>query len=105
MIDNPDFKDDPELYVFPSLKYLGIELWQVKSGTLFDNILVSDDPEYAKKVAEETWGKHKDAEKEAFEAEEKKNDEEESKDEEDEDTTDETEEPEEEEDNEEHDEL
>ena len=51
MIDNPDFKDDPELYVFPSLKYLGIELWQVKSGTLFDNILVSDDPEYAKTVA------------------------------------------------------
>lgn len=33
---------------------------QVKSGTLFDNILVSNDPEYAKKLAEETWGKNKD---------------------------------------------
>ena len=33
---------------------------QVKSGTLFDNVLVSDDLEYAKKLAEETWGKHKD---------------------------------------------
>lgn len=33
---------------------------QVKSGTLFDNVLISDDPEYAKKVAEETWGKQKD---------------------------------------------
>lgn len=33
---------------------------QVKSGTMFDNVLVSDDPEYAKKLAEETWGKHKD---------------------------------------------
>lgn len=32
----------------------------MKSGTLFDNILVSDDPEYAKKLAEETWGKNKD---------------------------------------------
>lgn len=32
---------------------------QVKSGTLFDNVLVSDDPEYAKKFAEETWGKNK----------------------------------------------
>ncbi|KAH9622945.1 hypothetical protein KSS87_016692 [Heliosperma pusillum] len=29
MIDNPDFKDDPEFYVFPSLKYVGIELCQV----------------------------------------------------------------------------
>lgn len=32
----------------------------MKSGTLFDNVLLSDDPEYAKKVAEETWGKQKD---------------------------------------------
>ena len=24
-----DFKDDPELYVFPKLKYVGVELWQV----------------------------------------------------------------------------
>ncbi|PPD83374.1 hypothetical protein GOBAR_DD19698 [Gossypium barbadense] len=63
MIDNPDFKDDPDLYVFPSLKYVGIELWQVKSGTMFDNILVADDVEYAKKLAEETWGKQKDESK------------------------------------------
>ena len=33
---------------------------QVKSRTLFDNILVCDDPKYAKKLADETWGKHKD---------------------------------------------
>ncbi|KAE9446655.1 hypothetical protein C3L33_21452, partial [Rhododendron williamsianum] len=81
MIDNPDFKDDPDIYVYPSLKYVGIELWQVKSGTLFDNVLICDDPEYAKKLAEETWGKQKDAEKAAFDEEEKKKEEEESKDE------------------------
>ena len=33
---------------------------QVKSRTLFDNILVCDDLEYAKKLVDETWGKHKD---------------------------------------------
>ncbi|XP_020240461.1 calreticulin [Cajanus cajan] len=80
LIDNPDFKDDPDLYVFPNLKYVGIELWQVKSGTLFDNVLITDDPEYAKQLAEETWGKQKDAEKAAFEEAEKKKEEEESKD-------------------------
>ena len=32
----------------------------MKSGTLFDNVLVTDDPEYAKQFAEETWGKQKD---------------------------------------------
>ncbi|PQP96100.1 calreticulin [Prunus yedoensis var. nudiflora] len=79
LIDNPEFKDDPELYVFPNLKYVGIELWQVKSGTLFDNILITDEPEYAKQLAEETWGKQKDAEKAAFEELEKKLQEEESK--------------------------
>ncbi|XXG79136.1 hypothetical protein AAC387_Pa09g0274 [Persea americana] len=72
MIDNPDFKDDPDIYIYPNLKYVGIELWQVKSGTLFDNVLVCDDPEYAKKFAEETWGKNKKAESEAFEEEEQK---------------------------------
>ena len=32
---------------------------QVKSGTLFDNIIITDDPALAKTFAEETWGKHK----------------------------------------------
>ncbi|XP_031498693.1 calreticulin [Nymphaea colorata] len=79
IIDNPDFKDDPDIYVFRNLKYVGIELWQVKSGTLFDNILLTDDPEYARKFAEETWGKLKDGEKAAFDEEEKRKKEEEEK--------------------------
>jgi len=78
LIDNPDYKDDPYIYAFDSLKHIGIELWQVKSGTLFDNILITDDPEYAKKFAEETWAKLKDAEKAAFDEAEKKRLEEES---------------------------
>ncbi|KAF3445862.1 hypothetical protein FNV43_RR11039 [Rhamnella rubrinervis] len=51
---------------------------KVKSRTLFDNVLNNDDPEYAK---EETWTKHKDAEKAAFDKVEKKREEEETKDE------------------------
>ncbi|CAK9152910.1 unnamed protein product [Ilex paraguariensis] len=78
MIDNPDFKDDPDIYVYHHLRYVGIELWQVKSGTLFDNVLVCDDPEYAKQLAEDTWGKHKDAEQIAFDEAEKRREEEES---------------------------
>ncbi|XP_002976041.2 calreticulin isoform X3 [Selaginella moellendorffii] len=77
--DNPEFEDDPDLYVFPNLKYIGIELWQVKSGTLFDNILVCDDPEYARSVAEATWGANKDLEKEAFDESEKRRQEQEEK--------------------------
>lgn len=38
----------------------------MKSGSIFDNILVTDDVEYAKKFAEDTWGAMKDAEKAMF---------------------------------------
>merc|ERR1712100_413808 len=52
-IDNPDFVDDPELYaVIKDNGLVGFELWQVKAGSIFDNILVCDDPEFAKAEAE-----------------------------------------------------
>lgn len=68
MIDNPDFKDDKEVYLLPPLKFVGFELWQVKSGTIFDNILVTDDAEYAAKFAEETWGANKEREQQMLDA-------------------------------------
>ncbi|KAL5983566.1 hypothetical protein ACLOJK_017654 [Asimina triloba] len=65
----------------PNPKYKGPWKPKVIAGTLFDNVLICDDPEYAKKFAEETWGKNKDAEKKAFEEiEEKLKQEEESED-------------------------
>jgi hypothetical protein len=75
-IDNPDYKPDASLYVHKDLKYVGFELWQVKSGSIFDNVFVSDDFEAAMKFADDTWGATKDAEKEAFDAAKKKEDEE-----------------------------
>jgi calreticulin len=52
-IENPDFADDSELYnVVKDSGVIGFELWQVKAGTVFDNILVCDDAEYAKAQAE-----------------------------------------------------
>ncbi|PWZ14090.1 Calreticulin [Zea mays] len=66
-----EFEDDPDLYVLKPLKYIGIEVWQVKAGSVFNNILICDDPEYARKVVEETWGANREAEKEAFEEAEK----------------------------------
>ncbi|WIA17175.1 hypothetical protein OEZ85_014058 [Tetradesmus obliquus] len=63
-IDNPEYKHDDKLYLQKDIKYVGFELWQVKSGTIFDNILVTNSLEEAKKFAEDTWGKTKDGEKE-----------------------------------------
>ena len=78
-IDNPDYKgpwvhpeiDNPEyneeeaatLGKYDEICKLGFDLWQVKSGTIFDNIMITDDPEAAKKAGEELWAVTKDAEK------------------------------------------
>lgn len=63
-IDNPDYEHDDALYHFKDTKYVGFELWQVKAGSIFDNILVADSYEEAEKFANDTWAKTKDGEKE-----------------------------------------
>merc|ERR1719234_2649144 len=79
MIDNPEFKgewkprqiDNPEYNADDALtiaKYdenckIGFDLWQVKSGTIFDNLLITDDPAVAKKQGEDLWAATRDAEK------------------------------------------
>jgi calreticulin len=42
-IDNPEYEDDPHLYAFDSFKYLGIDVWQVKAGSIFSHFLLTDD--------------------------------------------------------------
>jgi len=51
LVDNPDFKDDDTLYAFKDNKFVGFEIWQVKAGTIFDNIIVTDDQAEADKFA------------------------------------------------------
>ena len=44
LIPNPDFFEDESMYArCKDCEYVGFELWQVKAGTLFDDILVTDD--------------------------------------------------------------
>lgn len=69
MVPNPDYYDDDNLYAFDSFKFVGIEIWQVKAGSIFDNILITDDIAEANKLAEVTK-KLQDAEKEQSKKEE-----------------------------------
>jgi calreticulin len=69
MIQNPDYYEDDSLYAFNSNKFVGIEIWQVKAGTIFDNVIVTDDINEANKLAEVTK-KLQEAEKEAAKKEE-----------------------------------
>jgi calreticulin len=51
-IANPKYVTDDSLYAYDSFKYVGIEIWQVKSGSVFGNFLVTDDIELAKTEAD-----------------------------------------------------
>ena len=65
MIANPEYKPEEakEVGKYSEVCKLGFDLWQVKSGTIFDNVLITDDPAKAKEVGDEVWKALKDAEK------------------------------------------
>merc|ERR1711862_601677 len=42
-IDNPEYKHDDKVYSFADFGFIGFDLWQVKGGTIFDNVIVCDD--------------------------------------------------------------
>merc|ERR1711871_1402887 len=65
LIDNPKYAPDSTIGTYAKFNTVGIDVWQVKSGTIFDDILVTDDVEYAKAHGEKTWKAKKDGEKAA----------------------------------------
>merc|ERR1712151_1462917 len=42
-IANPEFVDDDALYKYDDFGFIGFDLWQVKGGTIFDNVIITDD--------------------------------------------------------------
>jgi calreticulin len=89
MIDNPEYSYNEEMYKVckDGCTHVGFEIWQVKTGTLFDDIIVTDSLEEAEEYAKETFFKMKDGEKKMYDEhnEKKRAEEEANSDEEDED--------------------
>merc|ERR1712125_75617 len=42
-IDNPEYVDDDAVYKYADFGFIGFDLWQVKGGTIFDNVIITDD--------------------------------------------------------------
>merc|ERR1712186_297709 len=42
-ISNPEYEDDDALYKYADFGFIGFDLWQVKGGTIFDNVIITDD--------------------------------------------------------------
>jgi len=71
-IANPAYQPDAELYsTRKPLAAVGIDVWQVKSGSVFDNIIIGDDLDEVNAIIDKTWKATKDAEKAALDAKEK----------------------------------
>lgn len=98
-IDNPEYAPDADLYKFDDIGHVGFEIWQVKAGTIFDNIFVSDSVEEAEAFAKDTFEitqKSEKVMKDKIDEEERKKQEEDDKKRKEEEDTEKKEEPEEE---------
>merc|ERR1712193_284667 len=88
-IDNPEYEDDDTVYKYADFGFIGFDLWQVKGGTIFDNVIICDDKAEADALAAK-WkalSEHEKAEKKKEEdtkkEDDKKKDDEKDEDEED----------------------
>jgi len=74
-VANPAYEEDKDLYkARKPLAVVGIDVWQVKSGSVFDNIIIADNLDEVNAIIDKTWKATKDAEKAALDAKEKKAD-------------------------------
>merc|ERR1712007_20590 len=93
-IANPEYEDDDSVYKYADFGFIGFDLWQVKGGTIFDNVMVTDDvaeaDSFAKKWKElsEVEKAKKKEEDDSKKAEDKKKEDEDDDDDEDEDKKD-----------------
>merc|ERR1712150_271801 len=42
-VANPEYEDDDAVYKYDDFGFIGFDLWQVKGGTIFDNVIITDD--------------------------------------------------------------
>merc|ERR1711918_150991 len=61
-IANPEYEDDDAVYKYADFGFIGFDLWQLKGGTIFDNVIVTDDVAEADGFAKK-WKEEDDAKK------------------------------------------
>ena len=67
-IPNPEYKRDDDLYLVKNAGGIGIEIWQVTAGTIFDNIFIGDSKEEAREFSDRTFKYRKEQEPAILEA-------------------------------------
>lgn len=54
-IPNPDYFEDKSPCVLPKMDSIGIDIWTMQKGILFDNFVIATDVQRAATFTEETW--------------------------------------------------
>lgn len=54
-VSNPENSPDSNIYTYENFTMLDLDLWQFKSGTTFDNFLITNNEACAKEFGSETW--------------------------------------------------
>merc|ERR1712086_363042 len=54
-IANPDFVEDTLPCILPNINSVGIDIWTMQAGILFDNFVISTDVAKVAAFTEETW--------------------------------------------------
>ncbi|KPA74474.1 putative calreticulin [Leptomonas pyrrhocoris] len=68
-IPNPKYVPMPNLYKVPApLQYVGIDVWQVQGGSIFNNIILGDDLQEVLKLVQATYGAIAEKERQLIEA-------------------------------------
>ena len=62
LIPNPSYLVDDKFGVFEDISYLGVEVFQVRAGSIYDNFLVTDDIKYSEEVLREVFLQYRDEE-------------------------------------------
>eukprot|EP00811_Abedinium_folium_P033145 NODE_6130_length_1702_cov_4.597460.p1 GENE.NODE_6130_length_1702_cov_4.597460~~NODE_6130_length_1702_cov_4.597460.p1 ORF type:complete len:312 (-),score=88.84 NODE_6130_length_1702_cov_4.597460:710-1645(-) len=61
-LPNPDYFHDESPGILPRINAVGIDVWQMSKNIIFDNLVISTDPEKAQAFLKETWSVRKDIE-------------------------------------------
>ncbi|CAE8625947.1 unnamed protein product [Polarella glacialis] len=54
-VENPEYFVDETPAILPAIDGVGIDIWTMNSGMIFDNILIATDPSKAQAFAEQSW--------------------------------------------------
>ena len=64
---SPKWRNASRAYIFNPIQYVGIDVYQLRAGSIFDNIFVGDDIYEWKEFADRTFSGVQEAEKHAYE--------------------------------------